>query len=149
MDHIECDNTKLESCRSWKLGGGNCRHEDDLFLTCTDDLEEEIDLLETDSDRIVIDGTCISDSRFHRVLLGPKDVYPEVMDIELCRQFCSDMEQKYFGLEDGEQCYCGNKVQYYDIRPRSECNMPCKGTSADICGGYNRMNIYNTVFNEE
>ena len=39
LNEIECEDTKLESCRSWKLGGGNCRHENDVFLTCTNEID--------------------------------------------------------------------------------------------------------------
>ena len=108
LNEIECEDTKLESCRSWKLGGGNCRHENDVFLTCTNELDVT-EFLDPVPDPVV-DGTCIVDSPFDRVLRGPKKQYPVEMSVEICRAFCASYDQTYFGVEYGRECYCGNRI---------------------------------------
>ena len=142
LNKIQCEDTKLESCRSWKLGGGNCRHENDVFLTCTNEIDVTDFLAEPDL--IVVDGTCISDSRFSRVLRGPYHQNADEMSVELCRAFCAPFNQTYFGVEIGHECYCGDKLWSYNIVAPEQCDVPCLRNPGEFCGAADRMNIYNT-----
>uniref|UniRef100_A0A0G4GYC4 WSC domain-containing protein n=1 Tax=Chromera velia CCMP2878 TaxID=1169474 RepID=A0A0G4GYC4_9ALVE len=61
-----------------------------------------------------------------------------------CSDFCHGFS--YFGLQDGEQCYC---LENYGRSPRKEtevrsCRTECANEEGTICGGPNAMSIYLT-----
>lgn len=50
---------------------------------------------------------------------------------------------KYFGVEDGQECYCGNAIMNGAIpADMIACNTPCVGNRNEICGGRKLINIY-------
>ncbi|KAF1913818.1 hypothetical protein BDU57DRAFT_531674 [Ampelomyces quisqualis] len=55
---------------------------------------------------------------------------------------------KYFGLEFGRDCRCGNKFQWggvdgsYAMRPEGQCDKTCNGDSTERCGGANRIDLW-------
>lgn len=58
-----------------------------------------------------------------------------------CERHCLNF--KYFGLQFGTFCYCGNKIQNSPKRkPDGDCKTPCKGNAAEFCGGNRRINIF-------
>ena len=59
--------------------------------------------------------------------------------VESCAAFCKDY--KYFGVEYGSQCYCGNTLGGA-AAAEAECNMPCAADSTEKCGGPVRLNVY-------
>lgn len=64
------------------------------------------------------------------------------MNVETCLQACS--EYNYVGLEYGRECWCDN-VLLSSASPSAderECNMPCAGSSLEICGNGNRLSLY-------
>ena len=138
LSHISCTATDLESCRSWKLGGGNCRHEQDLFLECSNSplILNEISASEPTFE----DGTCIKDNRLNRVLDGKVLVNAAEMSKNICQNFC--FQYKYFGMENGHECFCGNTFKYFIQEPYEQCQSPCRGHEGEICGGSNRLNVY-------
>ncbi|XP_026528110.1 WSC domain-containing protein 1 [Notechis scutatus] len=48
---------------------------------------------------------------------------------------------KYAGLVYGAECYCGNQLPV-NIAKQEECNHECKGEKRTICGGINRLSVY-------
>lgn len=40
----------------------------------------------------------------------------------------------YIGLQDGQNCYCGNSSGYKSQGPSVKCAMPCSGNASVICG---------------
>jgi iron transport multicopper oxidase len=63
------------------------------------------------------------------------------MTIETCASVCADYN--YFGLEYGQECWCGNTIRSVgQPTAASECNFPCAGNAAQICGAGDRINIY-------
>ena len=64
------------------------------------------------------------------------------MKIEKCQKFCFDKSYLYSGVQNTNQCFCGNEIEPEILKPSSECNKPCTGDSSQICGGAWRMNIY-------
>lgn len=142
LSDVECDDTSLKSCRSWKLGGGNCRHEHDVFLTCTDGLEAEAIISDDVDYPEDPKGACINDSRFNRVLRGARELHPRTMSPAICQGFCQQNEAKYYGVENGQECFCGNEIFYYQTADPQECDMTCKGNDDQQCGGRDRMNIF-------
>jgi len=86
---------------------------------------------------------CRTEGRNRRALVGAATAADD-MSVEHCASFCSDW--KYFGLEYGRECYCG---EYFhrssDAAPDSDCDLPCAGNSTQTCGGFDRLNAYHNV----
>ena len=61
------------------------------------------------------------------------------MTPQLCQNLCRG--HHYAGVQYSSECYCGDAVAY-EIRPDSECNMPCSGDASQACGGGWRNSIY-------
>ncbi|XP_034324268.2 uncharacterized protein [Magallana gigas] len=64
------------------------------------------------------------------------------MTVDYCRKICSDGKFKYYGVEAGHQCFCGNKLTKSDKKKDSECMNPCRGDREQACGGGWRIAIY-------
>merc|ERR1740123_957432 len=59
---------------------------------------------------------------------------------EVCHTACSGY--KFFGVQDGKTCWCGNGPNLGEPLPEAECNSPCKAQPHSICGGRWRNSIY-------
>jgi len=63
------------------------------------------------------------------------------MTLENCAAFCNGYQ--YFGIEYGQECYCGSYLNAGSVvAPDTDCSMLCTGSFAEVCGGPNRLNIY-------
>ena len=62
------------------------------------------------------------------------------MTIQRCANICSDY--LFFGVEHGDECYCGNTDDSFLPSDSFECNTPCAGNESEICGGSWRINVY-------
>ncbi len=63
------------------------------------------------------------------------------MTVQYCASMCSS--NAYFGVEYGGECYCGNTLSAGSMPTfESQCNVPCPGNPAQICGGGNRLSLY-------
>ena len=66
--------------------------------------------------------------------------------IEGCISACSQAGYKIAGLEYGSECWCDAVVNLKMTKtPESDCNMPCTGNKAQLCGAGNRLSIYNST----
>ncbi|KAI4226013.1 MAG: hypothetical protein L6R40_008313, partial [Gallowayella cf. fulva] len=67
------------------------------------------------------------------------------MTLSSCQAFCSSPTNNYAlaGLENGQECYCGNGLQNYAALGFPGCNKPCKGNASEICGGTSRLSVWN------
>ncbi|KAH9172378.1 WSC domain-containing protein [Lactarius sanguifluus] len=66
-----------------------------------------------------------------------------------CRIFCSNRHYVYAGLENGEDCYCGNdKPKSVEIVSPDKCNVKCTGDSSESCGGSSYLDLYWTIIGE-
>lgn len=66
--------------------------------------------------------------------------------VENCLQTCSAAGYTIAGLEYGSQCWCDQVVSTSMTRAaETECNTPCTGNAAEICGGSNRLSLYNST----
>ncbi|VBB73184.1 Putative protein of unknown function [Podospora comata] len=83
-------------------------------------------------------GCFVSDVNGQR-LLSASTYASDAMTVESCASFC--FRHKYFALEFGRECYCGNS---YTAQPVSDtqCSMQCAGNPAQKCGAGNRVDLY-------
>ncbi|KAF9882417.1 WSC domain-containing protein [Colletotrichum karsti] len=69
----------------------------------------------------------------------------DTMTVEFCVKYCNDQGYQYAGLEYAKECWCGNSVAA-DRMPKKgllgSCEMPCPGSTADMCGGYAALSLY-------
>ena len=66
------------------------------------------------------------------------------MTVESCQAFCSQQNPYGLaGLEYADECWCANALSDGSVLGQSGCSMPCSGNSAEICGGPNRLSVYN------
>ena len=65
------------------------------------------------------------------------------MTVESCQNFCSSKNYGLAGLEYAAECYCANALQSYSALGQIGCSLPCKGNTSEICGGSNRLSVYN------
>lgn len=57
-----------------------------------------------------------------------------------CMAACS--KYKYFGLQYGGECYCGDSYGAYGRSREEECFTPCSSDSKLICGGVLRNSVF-------
>ena len=83
---------------------------------------------------------------------GAPRVFPNKMvntvnnTVQACLKKCSDYGYPAGGLEYSEECYCGDVEEIAAnggvMRPESECNMLCNGDPYHLCGGQQRLQLY-------
>jgi hypothetical protein len=59
---------------------------------------------------------------------------------QLCSTLCADY--KYFGVQYGYECFCGNAYGSQGNASDSDCNTACYGDSSTMCGGAGRNSVY-------
>lgn len=67
-------------------------------------------------------------------LLGAND-----MTAQKCAAHCSNY--KYFGVEYGRECWCGN-TQPKAVAAEADCSFGCAGDDAQLCGAGSRINVW-------
>ncbi|KAI9673291.1 MAG: hypothetical protein M1829_004356 [Trizodia sp. TS-e1964] len=76
---------------------------------------------------------CYSELSSGHSLDGPSFV-SDTLTVESCAVFC--VLYNLFGVENGRECVCGNAInQTAALVPSADCNSPCAGNTAQICGG--------------
>jgi hypothetical protein len=82
---------------------------------------------------------CYSDS-LERILAASTENNGQ-MTAEMCGKFCEGY--KFFGVEDGDQCYCGDQVENgHGPIASTYCDYPCQGAPLELCGGSWALNLY-------
>jgi hypothetical protein len=76
-----------------------------------------------------------------------RDLHVEVessksMTIERCYRHCKSRGFPYFGIQVGEQCFCGNSYGKWGHKLDTDCSMKCKGNSKQFCGEGWRNSVY-------
>eukprot|EP00026_Physarum_polycephalum_P021946 Phypoly_transcript_25602.p1 GENE.Phypoly_transcript_25602~~Phypoly_transcript_25602.p1 ORF type:complete len:124 (+),score=6.50 Phypoly_transcript_25602:43-372(+) len=62
------------------------------------------------------------------------------LSVEGCIELCAEFS--YAGLQDANQCWCGNTYGTYGTGSDADCNMPCTGNPQEMCGGVWRNSVF-------
>ncbi|KAK4207615.1 WSC domain-containing protein [Rhypophila decipiens] len=84
-------------------------------------------------------ASCYADNLEHRVLEAV-DYRTADMTIEKCAARCE--AYLYFGLQFGNECYCGDELRGGQVLAETDCGMLCVGDKTQLCGGPARLNLY-------
>ncbi|KAK2612378.1 hypothetical protein QQS21_001642 [Conoideocrella luteorostrata] len=63
-----------------------------------------------------------------------------------CRDSCYRAGFPYAGFKNGNECWCSRYVAGEWAKNSAECNLPCSGDSRTICGGKDRINVYEAAY---
>uniref|UniRef100_A0A1I8GNH5 WSC domain-containing protein n=2 Tax=Macrostomum lignano TaxID=282301 RepID=A0A1I8GNH5_9PLAT len=63
-----------------------------------------------------------------------------------CAAQCFKLRFSYAGVQNGNECRCGNSYGRHGRAQSSECNKPCNGSRVQTCGGFWRNLILKTGF---
>uniref|UniRef100_A0A1I8F158 WSC domain-containing protein n=1 Tax=Macrostomum lignano TaxID=282301 RepID=A0A1I8F158_9PLAT len=61
-----------------------------------------------------------------------------------CWQFCESRGYRYFGLQSGDLCACGNSVRRLGQVDDAECNVRCRGFAGETCARENHTEVFTT-----
>ncbi|KAK0647060.1 WSC domain-containing protein [Cercophora newfieldiana] len=67
------------------------------------------------------------------------------MTVEACASFCLNSGFKTFGLEYERECWCDNVNGGTVATSPAECNMACNGDAGQVCGGSERLSVWEWV----
>ncbi len=61
----------------------------------------------------------------------------------VCEDLCGRRHQfRYFGLQYGMECWCGNSYGKHGEQEDSKCTKPCTGDTQQMCGGELTNSVY-------
>ena len=84
-------------------------------------------------------GQCLS-NQFQTLDLT---VSGDSMTRESCKVTCNSENSAYYGLGNGRDCYCGNKLdENLKILPFPMCDSHCSGDMNEMCGGVESFNLF-------
>ena len=83
---------------------------------------------------------CYRDSVPARIM-GDVVMASNSMTREQCMQSCFSRKKSLAGVENGNQCMCGDSVN--EPVPSTNCTVACPGSSSELCGGWMAINIMN------
>ncbi|XP_053397619.1 xylosyltransferase oxt-like [Mercenaria mercenaria] len=64
---------------------------------------------------------------------------------DFCKGLCREFRFRYAGTENGKECFCGDNIKDYEMKPDSECNTKCAGNVEEYCGGAWRISVYDNM----
>ncbi|KAH6710677.1 hypothetical protein BKA61DRAFT_694333 [Leptodontidium sp. MPI-SDFR-AT-0119] len=85
---------------------------------------------------------CFADADGNRVLTtgSSVDYSPTGMTVEKCAELANGYQ--YAGVENNGECYWGDILSYQTSKDMAECSDYCNGDLTEICGGENRILLY-------
>ncbi|KAK3989078.1 WSC domain-containing protein [Cladorrhinum sp. PSN332] len=83
---------------------------------------------------------CYTEANGVRALNG-SSYFDDQMTVQKCASACTGF--KYFALEYGRECFCGNTINTGSVpAPAEDCSFTCPGDPTQDCGAGNRLNLY-------
>ncbi|KAJ7173130.1 glyoxal oxidase N-terminus-domain-containing protein [Mycena crocata] len=90
--------------------------------------------------------TCITEASTGRALAGTAWI-DGGMTVERCVALCDSAGFSLAGLQYKNECYCDNTISTANgggvATSPNDCNLPCAGNAAEICGAGYRISLYN------
>jgi len=94
-----------------------------------------------------IDGLCVYDHPFDgRVLPDASETGVPDLTVYSCLTYCLDRDFPYYGLENGDSCYCGADADRFVPANPIECGINCSGDEFENCGSAYRLSGYGPSF---
>lgn len=92
---------------------------------------------------------CFSDNRTDSPLWRklPAREMKKDATVEGCQHACR--EYRFFGLQRGGQCWCGNGPDIGRRLSELQCNKPCDADPAQTCGGLEQNSVYKAPYRYE
>ncbi|KAI1381716.1 putative glyoxal oxidase [Hypoxylon crocopeplum] len=85
---------------------------------------------------------CYSEGTTGRSLTFGAPVPSTQMNAANCTAACRTAGYILAGTEYGGECYCGNTIGNGAVPAEDGCDMACNGNKSEVCGGSNRLNVY-------
>ncbi|KAL4869547.1 hypothetical protein BDV12DRAFT_196174 [Aspergillus spectabilis] len=64
------------------------------------------------------------------------------MTPERCVELAQEGAWRYVGLEYSSECFVGNTIYSTETDPKNDCDMVCSRDDGKLCGGGNRLQVY-------
>ncbi|KAF8269903.1 WSC domain-containing protein [Lactarius quietus] len=85
---------------------------------------------------------CFTDSP-NRTLTSASIIGAKNLTVENCIYYCNNQSYTYAGVENGNECYCGNMVAFgAEGIPQANCSSQCAGNATESCGGIWSLDLY-------
>ena len=86
---------------------------------------------------------CYAEGTNGRALTGASFTDAANLTVESCVSYCSGKGYRFAGSEYAQECYCGSAIANGGALTASTgCNMLCKGSKLEYCGGAGTLNVY-------
>jgi hypothetical protein len=85
----------------------------------------------------VVGVDCVPQPERKRLIIAVSQ--PTLPPLALCR---ASLPFRYFGLQDGTNCFCGEAFGSQGAAAAADCGMPCPGEPGTQCGGADRNSVY-------
>lgn len=147
-------------CTNEIENGGTLAPEDECEMPCAGDALEicggpsRLSVYSLNAPKMWVEVGCYTDSVGARTL----GVTPQTpngagqMTIEACETACQKAGYPIAGLEFAQECFCDSEYRNGG-GPAPDlgagCNMACTGDTGEICGGPNRLSVYQLVTAEQ
>ncbi|KAG7290140.1 hypothetical protein NEMBOFW57_000137 [Staphylotrichum longicolle] len=89
---------------------------------------------------------CWTEATGPRALSGASAYSGSAMTLTDCGNYCLNSGFTWFGTEYSSECYCGNALDVTStLVADTDCAMACSGAPGEVCGGPNRLSVYQWV----
>lgn len=68
------------------------------------------------------------------------------LTLKTCEDACYRKGYKFAGVENGQFCWCSSSIAGEWASDQKECNMPCSGDGKVLCGGKDRVFVYEAQY---
>jgi WSC domain len=72
-------------------------------------------------------------------------INPSSLTVEACAAYCGGGGYRYFGVENGQECYCNGAGPINGAVLGTGCTTTCAGSPYEYCGGAAFLNVYKLV----
>jgi hypothetical protein len=69
------------------------------------------------------------------------------LSVPKCKNSCYRRAFPFAGVQEGNQCWCGSYVAGEWTKNQTDCNAPCTGNKAEMCGGKGAFNVFEALEN--